>query len=101
MEIITPSMNYKVSGVATGIDSPDDATNRFKFYQQNKRIFISGEDFQPHTLVKLYTLTGETVLSEEINHSEASIDIHHLKSGVYIINIIDGYNNQSRKVIIN
>ncbi|MFI5171335.1 MAG: S8/S53 family peptidase [Chitinophagales bacterium] len=59
-------------------------------------IYISGSG---NATVDIYNLVNELVVSTEINEADNSIDIHSLKTGMYLMVINDGKNIAARKVI--
>ena len=65
---------------------PELEEEHIKIFPQpaDQFLFISN-DIRDNAIVTIYSMTGETVLSTEINFGKQTIDIRHLHPGTYLI----------------
>jgi hypothetical protein len=51
--------------------------------------------------ISVYNTSGQQILTEKIQNPSDVISInHYLKSGLYILNVVDGRNNYNTKMIV-
>lgn len=70
---------------------PNPATDKLIISKHNPRV----------TTVTIYDLSGKVVLYKKLIEVNTSIDINHLKKGVYLVEMNDQKNLTSEKLIIN
>jgi hypothetical protein len=70
--------------------------------QKDQTIVISGQLVEP-TTAKLYDVQGRLVNTTQLDSSNRSqtIDVSHLSSGVYVVQLTNGTQNKTQKVILN
>jgi len=86
-----------VSVVVTDIEDVDN--NMIAVYPNpaSDKLSITGENV---TNVRISSITGQTVLVEEVNGNKTSIDVSRLNSGVYFVVIDTQLGSVTRKIIV-
>ena len=82
-------------------ESPNiDKTNSINIYPNptNNLLFIRSD--QAIKSVSLYDISGKQILNKQLNSSIGQLDITRLKNGVYILHLLDEYQNSSIKQVI-
>lgn len=77
--------------------------NSIKIYPNptNDKLYLSSNDFDNNSLVKIYDLKGQLILTKSINSIEKTfeIDVISLKSGLYFINLLTNNKSFSSKFL--
>ena len=91
------SLNYYVKRAFTGINDHEADENPFKLFPNpvHENVEIVFDNELPEK-VFLYNLTGQLVLSQEVNDQRVQVNTSHLASGLYICTIKLGSRNYSR-----
>lgn len=83
-----------------GIDDNDLASN-WTIFPNPANTFITINNTSDRVVsIKVYGLTGQMILSKEIETSENRIDVSNLKNGVYLLDINGQQNSTISKLII-
>ena len=73
--------------------------SRFDYYVNNKHIYISNTD-QAFSSFRVIGLTGQTMLSGNLNSNSSQINASALETGIYILQLYGGSNAAAVKVLI-
>lgn len=71
-----------------------------KIYQQNQQLLIHRQPTSEKTTVNLFSITGTLVRNLRTDESLVRISTEGLLSGVYVIQLVNGKNTFSKKIII-
>nr|WP_294936870.1 T9SS type A sorting domain-containing protein [uncultured Flavobacterium sp.] len=83
----------------TTLASDSFISNEFKAYPNPVRNTLNLSNATEITLVAIYNMLGQEVLSESINATEAHLDMSRLLSGNYIVKVNSGGNTKTIKVV--
>jgi hypothetical protein len=91
------SLNYYVKSAFTGINDDEADKNPFKLFPNpvNENVEIVFENELPEKVI-LYNLTGQLVLSQEVNDQRVLLNTSHLAPGIYICTMKLGSRTYSR-----
>ena len=69
------------------------------FYNLTKSIKVFSSNNLPLD-IKIYTINGDKVLEKDHNNPKELINIAHLKTGIYILNVMENGKQFSKKFIL-
>lgn len=107
--ILTPNMNIsgtgrfflRFSGDALSISEDNFETIQIYTTETPKTLFIKGI-LDSNTKAEIYDIQGRVILSTQLDQTSQNnqIDISNITSGVYIVNLSNGTQQKTQKVII-
>ncbi|MEN2398224.1 T9SS type A sorting domain-containing protein [Flavobacterium sp. MC2016-06] len=81
------------------LSTPDFALSGFKFYPNPVKNILTVNHTSVIDEVQIFTVSGESVLFKKINSTHSEIDLSHLSTGVYLLNVKSDGKEKSMKII--
>ncbi|WP_299519989.1 lamin tail domain-containing protein [Winogradskyella sp.] len=107
--ILTPNTNLAGTGrfflhfANSALSTPEDTFDSLTIFtdQSNRSINIAGE-VDDNTIAKVYDIQGRLITSKALTSSLRlqSIDVNAINSGVYVVELSNGNQNKTQKVIL-
>jgi hypothetical protein len=69
------------------LSNPDFDLTSFQFYPNPVKHILSVKNKSAIEDIQIFSVSGQSVISKKLNSTEAQIDLSHLASGLYILNI--------------
>lgn len=90
---------FKISAYDASLANSDFNASKFKAYPNPVKDILNLEYAQDISSVKVVNLLGQQVISRNVNAGTTALDMSHLTSGVYIVNVTSGDTVKSFKVV--
>ncbi|NRD20718.1 T9SS type A sorting domain-containing protein [Winogradskyella eckloniae] len=108
--VFTPSENLNGTGrfyihySSTALSIKDDVLNGLSIYSDlaTNTVIVKGQ-LQTKTSAFVYDIQGRLVLQDELDtfNTTNTINVNALKTGIYIVELTNGTQNRSQKIMIN